>query len=57
MQFLTVTCNRDRWLFELQLQSFKFLNYPSLDVVINEDDPSDWISWFNSFNYIMGFDS
>lgn len=50
MQFLTVTCNRDRWLFELQLQSFKFLKSFKLHVVINEDDPSGWLSWFNTLD-------
>lgn len=48
MHFLTVTCNRDRWLFELQTASLKFLNNCTIHVVINEEDTASWLLWYQT---------
>lgn len=48
MELVTVTCNRDRWLLELQALSLKHINSCNINIVINEDDTSDWLDWFET---------
>lgn len=46
-QVLIVTCNRDRWQFQIQCWSIgKYLEPCDLHIVINELDPTDWPEWF-----------
>jgi hypothetical protein len=49
MQILVVTCDRDRWQFQIQCWSIgKYLEPCELHFIINEANPSDWLDWFNA---------
>ena len=55
MQVLVVTCDRDRWQFQIQCWSFcKYLSSTTINIVVNEPDTDSWMTWFeqNCKNYL-----
>ena len=54
-QVLIVTCDRDRWQFQIQCWSIgKYLEPVDLHIVINEPNPGAWLTWFadNAASYL-----
>jgi len=44
---VVVTCDKHRWSFEMLVRSMnKFLRTCPVLIVINEDNPADWIKWY-----------
>jgi hypothetical protein len=48
-ELLIVTCEQHIWQFLIQCKSiYTYLAPCQINIVINEKDPSNWISWFNT---------
>ena len=49
MQVLVVTCDRDRWQFQVQCWSFcKYLSYTTINIIVNEIDAEPWKAWYDA---------
>jgi len=49
MQILVVTCDRDRWQFQVQCWSFcKYLSRTTINIVVNELDAESWMAWYQA---------
>ena len=49
MQILVVTCDRDRWQFQVQCWSFcKYLSRTTINIVVNELDAESWQAWYKA---------
>ena len=49
MQILVVTCDRDRWQFQVQCWSFcKYLSCTTINIVVNELDAEPWKAWYKT---------
>jgi hypothetical protein len=49
MQILIVTCDRDRWQFQIQCWSFcKYLSHTTINIIVNEMDPESWKVWYKA---------
>lgn len=49
MQILVVTCDRDRWQFQVQCWSFcKYLSRTTINIVVNELDAEPWKAWYKA---------
>jgi hypothetical protein len=47
MQILVVTCDRDRWQFQIQCWSFcKYLSHTTINIIVNETNPETWKAWY-----------
>ena len=49
MQILVVTCDRDRWQFQVQCWSFcKYLSHTTINIIVNELDAESWLFWYKA---------
>lgn len=49
MQILVVTCDRDRWQFQVQCWSFcKYLSHTTINIIVNELDAEPWMAWYKT---------
>lgn len=49
-----VTCNKDRWSFEMLAKSIeKFLQPSKILVIVNEDENESWHRWFENLKYLF----
>lgn len=51
---VVVTCDKDRWSFEMLCRSIhKFLKPSPILIIVNENDPESWQTWYKEIMYLL----